>query len=72
MKIMTHGRLLAFILLLFGLMALLAVRQDDKPLLIDASVHHAGGAWCDVPPIREPLILPRGLIRGKADEGDIA
>ena len=65
---------LVLVLIAFALLALLSVRQREKPLLIDASFHRTGGEWCDVTPQTqaEPVERPRGLIKGRTLSGDIA
>ena len=62
------------ILILAALLALLSLRQRERPLLVDASFHRTGGAWCDVRREQqaEPIERPRGIIHGRPTSGDTA
>lgn len=65
---------LLMVLVAFALLSLLAIRQRDHPLLVDAAFHRASGPWCDVTPETqsEPIERPRGLIKGRVASGDTA
>ena len=63
---------LVMALIAFAMLCLLAIRQREHPLLVDAAFHRASGEWCDVTPQSqsEPLERPRGIINGRPASGD--